>query len=126
MEALVGLTLRPSKSTSPGLLRVSERDLFGDADPLVVAEDPNIRETFVAVGGRAIALAEADVVEPSGDDRVVADGVGNEERHADCGDGRRFFLVAGNHGVAITEAAIGFNQLEIVAEKLAQFVPVVG
>jgi len=100
--------------------------LFGDADPLVVAEDPDIGEAFVAVRHGPVALAKADVVEASGDDGVIADGVGDEKRHADGGDGRRFFLVAGDHGVAVAEAAVGFNQLEIVAEELAQFVPVVG
>jgi len=45
-----------------------EGDLLGDADPLVVAEDPHIGEAFIAVRDRAIALAEADVVESCGHD----------------------------------------------------------
>jgi hypothetical protein len=105
---------------------MGEGDLLGDADPLVVAENPDIGEAFVAVGDGAIALAEADVVEAGGDDGVIANGVGDEKRHADGGDRRSFFLVAGDHGVAVAQATVGFNQLEIVAEELAQSVPVVG
>ena len=105
---------------------MGEGDLFGDAHPLIVAEDPDVGEAFVAVGYGAIALAEADVVEAGGDDGVIADGVRDEESHADRGNRGSFFLVAGDHGVAVAEAAVGFDQLEIVAKKLAQFVPIVG
>jgi len=63
----------------PNYWGMRDGDLLGDTDPLVVAEDPHVGEAFIAVRDRAIALAEADVVESCGHDGVIADRVGDEK-----------------------------------------------
>ena len=62
------LTETPSRD-----LALGESELFGDAEPLLVAADPNIGEAFIAVGDLAIFVFQGDVVEACSYHAVILD-----------------------------------------------------
>jgi len=60
---------------------MGEGELFGYAEPLTVAKDPDIGKAFITMSGLAIFVLQGDVVETRGDDTIVGYCVGNQEGH---------------------------------------------
>jgi hypothetical protein len=99
-------------------------NLFGDTDPLLVTVHPDIGEALVTVGEIAVFVLKGDVIETGSHHAVIDDGVGNQQGHANGNNSWSFLFVARNHGIGVTERAVRFAELEILAEKLVHLVPI--